>query len=426
MQKTVLIIADSASEKFGGEAILPLHYFRELRKLDYNCWMLVHERTKTELDATFPSDSHRIYYVRDRKIHRILQRVRRTLPTKIGDFSIGTLMKFLTQILQRRMAKKIIRQHRIDLIHQPTPVSPKTPSFIFGLGIPVIIGPMNGGMQMPAGYSERIDGKFYTKLFMKIGRGVSEIANVVVPGKYFAETLLVANERTRSSLPFLHSKNVYQLVENGVDPNLFEAIQENSDEENIRICYMGRLVNWKGVDILLKSFARFNNCNLSLHIIGGGVEKKQLQSLSKQLGIDKKVTFYGFKPQHECAILLNKMSFMVLPSLYECGGAVVLEAMSKGLPVIASNWGGPADYLDSNTGLLVDPQGGEKLFLEKLTLAIDTYIAKPELRKTHAKNAKSRVMKYFSWEKKAREIIRIYENTRTASPIQKQEHVPTR
>ena len=67
------------------------------------------------------------------------------------------------------------------------------------------------------------------------------------------------------------------------------------------------------------------------------------------------MTFAGFLSQGECAERLAASHALILNSLWECGGAVVLEAMAMQLPVIASDWGGPADYLDETCGILVTP-----------------------------------------------------------------------
>src|SRR5579883_1420456 len=58
----VLIVAEHASAKFGGEAALPLHYFRVLRKRRIEAWLVVHERTRDELNGQFAEDFDRIYF----------------------------------------------------------------------------------------------------------------------------------------------------------------------------------------------------------------------------------------------------------------------------------------------------------------------------------------------------------------------------
>src|SRR5262245_37126584 len=66
----VLLVAEHASARFGGEAILPLHYFRVLRARGVETWMIVHERTRDELTALFPTDKDRLYFVPDQPMHR--------------------------------------------------------------------------------------------------------------------------------------------------------------------------------------------------------------------------------------------------------------------------------------------------------------------------------------------------------------------
>lgn len=59
----ILIVADNASNQFGGEAILPWHIFRVLRKRGMEAWLLVHERTRDQLEQDFPDDFDRIYFI---------------------------------------------------------------------------------------------------------------------------------------------------------------------------------------------------------------------------------------------------------------------------------------------------------------------------------------------------------------------------
>ena len=66
------------------------------------------------------------------------------MPDRLGVFTLGAASHLDTQIRQRRKALALVKALRFDLIHEPIPVSPKIPSIMFGLGVPVIIGPMNG------------------------------------------------------------------------------------------------------------------------------------------------------------------------------------------------------------------------------------------------------------------------------------------
>jgi glycosyltransferase involved in cell wall biosynthesis len=117
--------------------------------------------------------------------------------------------------------------------------------------------------------------------------------------------------------------------------------------------------------MLLEATARaLHDHDLELHIVGDGVMRSPLESLTANLKLKDCVVFHGFVPQKECARFLMNCDALVLPSLYECGGAVVLEAMAMGLPVIATKWGGPADYLDDTSGILIEPIGRERFIVD--------------------------------------------------------------
>lgn len=212
--------------------------------------------------------------------------------------------------------------------------------------------------------------------------------------------MLVANERTRRALPKNASSNVIEMVENGVDLHVFQRVQHAlpACAKRPRFVFLGRLVDWKGVDLLLDAAAKASlHCDFELHIVGEGAMRSALESQAAFLKLGDRVVFRGFVPQQECPQLLAACDGLILPSLYECGGAVVLEAMAMGLPVIATKWGGPIDYLDETTGILIDPAGRE-VFVDALADAIAELAQSPERRRKLGSAGRMRVVADFDWE----------------------------
>lgn len=78
-----------------------------------------------------------------------------------------------------------------------------------------------------------------------------------------------------------------------------------------------------------------------------------------------------------------------------------------GLPVIATNWGGPADYLDDSCGILVDPVNPEQ-FVDGLVAAMKKLAASPELRERMGRNGKKKVQEQYDWERKVDRMMEIY------------------
>ncbi len=405
----VAIVAEHASAKFGGEAILPLHYFRRLRARGIEAWLVVHDRTREELDEALAHERDRILYVPDLTLQKVLSDVGDRLPQRVALNTTGLVMHLATELAQREMVRALVERERIDVVHVPIPVSPRTPSAIFDVGAPVVFGPMNGGMNYPAAFSAHASAA--ESIFVKLGRAAADVINRLIPGKDQAAALLVANERTRAALPRTRCRNVIELVENGVDLSLFDRTEERplAQQGRARFVFMGRLVTWKGVDMLLDALAAARvQADITLEILGDGDQRDALERQARRAGLAAHVSFRGFVTQSECADRLRAANGLVLPSLYECGGAVVLEAMAMALPVIANRWGGPADYLDSETGILVEPKSREHIvsaFAEGMVRLANA----PAYAQQLGRAAREKVRDLYDWERKIDRILQVYE-----------------
>jgi glycosyltransferase involved in cell wall biosynthesis len=408
----VLLVAEHASSTFGGEALIPYQYFKCLRELGIDVHLLVHERTKPELFGAFPNEIERLHFVADSAVNIWFSRITGLLPDRLGAFTLGAVSHWETQVRQRRAARSLVTKYHFDIVHEPIPVSPKLPSMMFGLSVPVIIGPMNGGMDYPPNYD--LAGSFERAIISAL-RGTSGFWNRILPGKKQAALLLVANKRTYEALPsMLQQKWVLELVENGVDLDRFQVHSAIRERTKLSIIYLGRLVDWKRVDLLIAACSKLlGKINLQLEIAGEGSERDALEKQVQRASLTSHVHFHGWLPQTAAAELLRVSDLMVLPSMRECGGAAVLEAMASGVPVIAANWGGPADYIDGNTGILVAP-GTPDSFVEALADAILWMAQNPELRIKMGQAGRQRVKSLYDWRMKATALVKIYKDVLNA------------
>lgn len=407
----VLIVAEHASAAFGGEAILPWHYFRVLRARGAEVHLVVHARTRRELQQAFPGES-RIHYVEDTAFHRAMCRLGGWLPARLDYITTGYALRFSSQRRQRRLVKRLVAEFGIDVVHQPIPVSPREPSLIHGVGAAVVIGPMNGGMDFPPAFSHRQP--FWVTWPVAAGRAASRLLNRLMPGKLRAEVLVVANARTARALPRGARGRVYELVENGVEPERWPA-PAAPRSGTVRFLFVGRLVDWKAVDLLLEAFRRIATAApVSLTVVGDGIERERLERCCRDTGLwadadagAGRVYFAGWQTQPACARFLARCDVLVLPSLMECGGAVVLEAMAAGKPVIATRWGGPSDYLDTACGVLVEPSGRDQ-FIAGLAAAMLDLAHSEALRADLGAAGLRKVRAQFDWERKVDRMLDIY------------------
>lgn len=134
------------------------------------------------------------------------------------------------------------------------------------------------------------------------------------------------------------------------------------------ILFIGRLVEVKNVELLLRAYRIVLNYNANfrlnteLWIIGDGHLRSKLVKLAREMQLDSQVKLLGQISPTEVATYLAKAWALVMPSLSEAFGNAVLEAMAAGRPVIGSNVGGiPSLVEDGVTGFLFDPYNAEEL-----------------------------------------------------------------
>jgi glycosyltransferase involved in cell wall biosynthesis len=275
----------------------------------------------------------------------------------------------------------------------------------FGLGPPLIVGPMNGGMDYPPAF--RSADSLLSRIFVTLARPLTAIVNRLLPGKRNAAVLMVANQRTAAALPAGYCGRLVQLVENGVDLETWRAAAATPQPRADHFVFLGRLVDWKALPIVFEAMTRVPRA--TLEVIGDGEMRQAWQHEAERLGLGSRVQFRGWKSQQECAQALAAATALVLSSLYECGGAVVLEAMAMARPVIATAWGGPADYLDNHTGFLIPPESRGAM-IAGFADAMQRLIDDPELAERMGAAAQAKLLAQFTWQMKIDRILEIYKS----------------
>ena len=141
------------------------------------------------------------------------------------------------------------------------------------------------------------------------------------------------------------------------------------------ICFVGVLIPRKGVEYLLEAFGMIQNLfeGAFLEIIGPKLNHRyclELEHKTRAMGLEGRVIFIDELPQDELARRLARARALVLPSLSEGLGRVIIEAMACGVPAVCSSVGGIKDIVeDGKTGFLVPPGDAEAL-AEKLKLLL--------------------------------------------------------
>ena len=167
----------------------------------------------------------------------------------------------------------------------------------------------------------------------------------------------------------------------------------SQSRETKRILFVGRLMEVKGVDILIKAFSKFSEhdslSDYVLDIVGDGPELDSLQQLSHQEQIQEKVVFHGSKQRSKIAGFYENADLFILPSKTttlgekEGLGLVVLEAMMSGVPVIGTDCGGIKETIKhGETGIIVPENDVDALHMAMVDLIQD--VGKREQFSHHA------------------------------------------
>jgi glycosyltransferase involved in cell wall biosynthesis len=122
----------------------------------------------------------------------------------------------------------------------------------------------------------------------------------------------------------------------------------SSDADVFRIVFIGQLIPRKGVDTLLEALARMTKHRWTLHVIGDGVMRSDLESRAIRVGIADRVTWAGAVPNALIHQHLRNHDLLVLPSRHDGWGGVVNEALLNGIPVVCSDACGAASLIVSN------------------------------------------------------------------------------
>jgi phosphatidylinositol alpha-1,6-mannosyltransferase len=222
---------------------------------------------------------------------------------------------------------------------------------------------------------------------------------------------IATNSRYTAGLLPIGPRSPLAVIHPGVDAKI--ADRPNSDQgqqRSQRILFVGRLVQRKGVDLLLTAFDQLRLAlpELRLDIVGDGQEMGNLRALADGLGLGDAVTFYGALYGKSLWERYAEASIFVMPSRQsqddaEGFGTVFLEAGAFGVPSIGTRTGGiPEAVIDGVTGTLVRSED-----VDELRVAIQDLLANPSEMRRMGKNARQRATQ-LSWEASTNEVLRLF------------------
>ncbi len=317
------------------------------------------------------------------------------------------LVSSLDYFVYDRQVLKQLKPRRAewDVVHVVTPVSPSAFTVLTKLGLPVVRGPLNGGLVTPRNFEEYM--KADSAWFYPLREAARPFRTLLGGGT--PDVVFSANAATERGLCAAERKHSRRMPEIAADPNFYQGTEWPSTpgkENPLQVLFVGRLVPAKALPLLFDAVRRvLQTTPVEVTVIGDGPMRAQWEAAAAPLGAS--VRFLGAQPSAVVAEELKRCHVMCLPSVRESGGAVLLEAMSAARPVLAVNYGGPAELVDETVGRLV-PAEGPASVIEGLASALQEIMAEPEAWRARGRNGKLHVQRRHSWDARIEEGLAVY------------------
>lgn len=174
-----------------------------------------------------------------------------------------------------------------------------------------------------------------------------------------AQYVLPVCKSLQEAIEFYGIKASFKIIPNAVDTSVFYYDASIKKDENFKqVLFVGLLSPQKGLEYLLRACRELKDKrhDIIINIIGDGPNRQEYERLANGLGISDVVKFHGIKTKKEIADFMRRSHIFILTSLYENLPCVLIEALTSGLPIVATNVGGIPEIINENVGILVEPK----------------------------------------------------------------------
>jgi glycosyltransferase involved in cell wall biosynthesis len=220
--------------------------------------------------------------------------------------------------------------------------------------------------------------------------------------------MIGSNDTLRQIASEFRHKCIY-LPENAIDPDNFSRVAAPVSAGCLRACFVGRLVPYKGPDMLLEATAPLlRSGRLHLDIVGDGPLMPTLRDFVRKEQLEASVTLHGWVEHRNVENVMCQSQLLTFPSIREFGGGVVLEAMALGLVPVVVDYAGPGELVTEAVGFKV-PLGRRDEIVARLRSAVGALCNDPGAIAALSQNARKLARTLFTWNVKAQQVMQVYD-----------------
>jgi len=385
-----------------------------LRKVA-NVYLVTHIRNKNDILRKGLIEGQDFEVINSEKVARPLWKISNFIRGQndkawtIGT-AISTISYYYFEHLVWKKFSKSINSGQYDIVHRITPLSPTIPSLIaykcYKANVSFVIGPLNGGVPWP---KEFRFAQHQEKEWLSYVRSAYKLLPGYRSTLKSSSAIILGSRYTMSQIPPKFTKKCFYLPENAVDINRFYGRAQKFDKNILRICFVGRLVPYKGPDMLIEALSPIiKDERVSLDIIGDGPLLPYIVKLIEREKLGKGIKIHGWVQHDQLQKIMCKNQVLALPSIREFGGGVVLEAMALGIIPIIIDYAGPSELVPDGLGFKI-PLGQRQDIISNLRKTILSILKNPDSIYHRSKDVIEYVHKNFTWDVKSKQIVKIYD-----------------
>lgn len=305
------------------------------------------------------------------------------------------------------IALDIIKNYRIDIIHQLNMIGFREPGYLWKIkGIPLVWGPVDAKEKFPTAYLKGASIKaksfirlknYLTMIQLKYSSRVRKMVNrasFVISAS--SESQKTFNKFFNIDSPLINETGCYVSTHN---------TKEKKYKDSFDILWVGKMDFRKQLDLAIKTIACMENKNIKLHIVGGGDNINYL-TLSKKLGITNQCIWYGMVSHDKVQELMQQADIFFFTSIAEGTPHVVLEAIANNLPVVCFDVCGQGDTVNEKIGVKIPASYPSQSIVDFANI-LNKLERNRFLLRTMSENCQQRQVE-LSWENKVHKMIDLY------------------
>jgi len=363
----VLIGAYACEPSQGSEPAVGWHWAHEALYAGHEVWVVTRRNNRAAIEATLATA------VGPGPHFHYLDLPRPFLWAKRKFGHLGLLAYYyLWQVSLIVVARRLHRRIGFDIAHHVTFVNDTLPSGLCALPVPFIWGPVGGSThRLPTGID--LDLPTYARRHERVRATLQFLLRHIDPfvalTRRRAALILVYTREALEGLSRSERRRARAIVHIGIsedEPPHRASPPREAGHLRLRLLTGGRLVHWKGFDLLIEGFARFTRAapeaEALLTVTGSGRYQPVLEALATREEVRDRVEFVGMLPSRDDVFaLMEECDLFALPTLRDGPPVALLEAMAYGLPVLCLDLGATAELVPDHAGIKISPDSRESI-----------------------------------------------------------------